>query len=138
METESAAAAFAALGQPTRLALIQNLQGAGPEGLAAGDRVQFGILVPLSQQITMLQQTSSKRFRHANRVALEKVDADFATCTQTMLAANMTLYWSTFKQMLDLHTRGTRTDAPGVTSLNLATCRCCYGRVPPTLPLHTP
>ncbi|MCA3414798.1 MAG: metalloregulator ArsR/SmtB family transcription factor [Roseomonas sp.] len=37
METESAAAAFAALGQPTRLALIQNLQGAGPEGLPAGD-----------------------------------------------------------------------------------------------------
>lgn len=37
METESAAAAFAALGQPTRLALIQNLQGAGPEGLPAGE-----------------------------------------------------------------------------------------------------
>jgi arsenate reductase len=37
METASAAAAFAALGQPTRLALIQNLQGAGPEGLPAGE-----------------------------------------------------------------------------------------------------
>ena len=37
METESAAAAFAALGQPTRLALIQNLQEAGPEGLPAGE-----------------------------------------------------------------------------------------------------
>jgi ArsR family transcriptional regulator, arsenate/arsenite/antimonite-responsive transcriptional repressor / arsenate reductase (thioredoxin) len=37
METESAAAAFAALGQPTRLALIQNLQSAGPEGLPAGE-----------------------------------------------------------------------------------------------------
>ena len=35
METESAAAAFAALGQPTRLALIQILQSAGAEGLAA-------------------------------------------------------------------------------------------------------
>ncbi|MCA3299707.1 MAG: winged helix-turn-helix transcriptional regulator, partial [Roseomonas sp.] len=37
METESAATAFAALGQPTRLALIQNLQSAGPEGLPAGE-----------------------------------------------------------------------------------------------------
>ena len=37
METESAAAAFAALGQPTRLALIQNLQSAGPDGLPAGE-----------------------------------------------------------------------------------------------------
>ena len=37
METESADAAFAALGQPTRLALIQNLQGAGPDGLPAGE-----------------------------------------------------------------------------------------------------
>jgi arsenate reductase len=37
METEHAAATFAALGQPTRLALIQNLQSAGPEGLPAGE-----------------------------------------------------------------------------------------------------
>ena len=37
METEHAAATFAALGQPTRLALIHNLQSAGPEGLPAGE-----------------------------------------------------------------------------------------------------
>ena len=37
METESAAAAFAALGQPTRLALTRTLHGAGPDGLPAGE-----------------------------------------------------------------------------------------------------
>jgi len=37
METDSAAAAFAALGQPTRLELLRALLAAGPNGLAAGE-----------------------------------------------------------------------------------------------------
>jgi arsenate reductase len=37
METDSAAAAFAALGQPTRLDLLRALLAAGPNGLAAGE-----------------------------------------------------------------------------------------------------
>lgn len=37
METDSAANAFAALGQPTRLELLRTLLAAGPNGLAAGD-----------------------------------------------------------------------------------------------------
>lgn len=37
METDEAAAAFAALGQPTRLALLRALLAAGPDGIAAGD-----------------------------------------------------------------------------------------------------
>jgi arsenate reductase len=37
METDSAAAAFAALGQATRLDLLRALLAAGPNGLAAGD-----------------------------------------------------------------------------------------------------
>jgi arsenate reductase len=40
METEDAAAAFAALGQGTRLELLRALLAAGPSGLAAGDIAQ--------------------------------------------------------------------------------------------------
>jgi len=44
METDEAAAAFAALGQPTRLALLRALLAAGPDGIAAGDlAAQLGV-----------------------------------------------------------------------------------------------
>jgi protein-tyrosine-phosphatase len=70
MEAESAAAAFAALGQPTRLALIQNLQGAGPEGLAAGDLAEALSVPPstLSFHLRALEEaglvTPQRQGRH--------------------------------------------------------------------------
>lgn len=58
METDDAAAAFAALGQPTRLELLRLLLGQGPNGLAAGEVAQRLGVAPstLSFHLRALEQ----------------------------------------------------------------------------------
>lgn len=58
METDEAAAAFSALGQPTRLALLRLLLGQGPSGLPAGEIAQRLGVAPstLSFHLRALEQ----------------------------------------------------------------------------------
>jgi len=78
MELEDAAAAFAALGQPTRLELLRLLLGQGPNGLPAGEVAQRLGVAPSTlsfhlralEQAGLIQPTRQGRtLRYAARVA---------------------------------------------------------------------
>ena len=78
MESNRATAAFAALGQPTRLAVLRLLIKAGPEGMAAGALASALGVLPntLSANLAVLSQAGLVVSERRGRSIVYRADMD--------------------------------------------------------------
>lgn len=80
MNSDAAVAAFAALSQPTRLAVLRLLLTTGPQGLAAGAVAERTGTVPstLSHHLGLLERARLVRVRREGRFIFYAADPDGA------------------------------------------------------------